>query len=51
LAEQVLASKYCVSSDDLFEEDGSFYEQYQEEFNRLYDQIEEQIMCLDSINQ
>jgi hypothetical protein len=49
-AEQVLASKYGVSSDELFDEDGSFYEQYQEEFNRLYDQIEEQMMYLDKCN-
>jgi len=51
LAEQALATKYGVSPDELFDEDGNFYEQYQGKFNRFYDQIEEQIMCLESINQ
>ena len=46
LAEQVLASKYGVSSDELFDEDGNFYEQFQNEFNRLYDRIEEQMTHL-----
>ena len=46
LAEQVLASKYGVSSDELFDDDGNFFEQYQEEFNRLYDRIEEQMTHL-----
>jgi len=40
LAENVLASKHGVSTNDLFDEDGSFYEQYQDEFDKLYDQIE-----------
>jgi hypothetical protein len=46
LAEQVLASKHGVSTDELFDEDGNFYEQYQDEFNRLYDRIEEKITDL-----
>ena len=50
LAEQVLASKHGVSSDELFDEDGSFYEQYQEEFNRFYDRIEEQMTLLEERN-
>ena len=43
LAEKALASKYRVAPDDLFDEDGSFHEQYQDEFNRFYDLIEEQM--------
>ena len=46
LAEQVLASKHGVSPDELFDEDGNFYEQYHEDFNRLYDSIEEKITDL-----
>ena len=50
LAEQVLASKYGVISDDLFDEDGNFYEEFHEEFNRLYDRIEELMMHQDNSN-
>lgn len=48
LAEQVLAVKHGVYPDDLFNEDGNFYEQYQDEFNRLYDRIEEQMTHLNN---
>ena len=50
LAEKILASKHGVSTNDLFDEDGSFYEKFQDEFNRLYDQIEEQMMHLEEYN-
>ena len=50
LAEKILASKHGVSTNDLFDEDGSFYEQYQDEFNRLFDQIEEQMIHLEESN-
>ena len=42
LAEQALASKHKVPPENLFDEDGNFYEQYQDEFNRFFDLIEEQ---------
>jgi hypothetical protein len=51
LAEQVLASKHGVSPDELFDEDGNFYEQFQDEFNRFYDQIEEKITDIEISNQ
>jgi hypothetical protein len=51
LAEHVLASRRGVSPDDLFDDDGNFYEQFQDEFNRLYDRIEEKITNLESSNQ
>jgi len=51
LAEQVLASKHGVLSDELFDGNGNFYEQFQDEFNRLYDRIEEKITYLKSNNQ
>jgi hypothetical protein len=51
LAEQVLASKNGVSPDELFDHDGCFHVHYQDEFNRLYDRIEEKITDLESINQ
>ena len=43
LAEKALASKHGVPPENLFDEDGSFYEKYQDEFNRFYDLIEERI--------
>jgi hypothetical protein len=43
LAEKVVASKHDKMPDDLFNDDGNFHEPYQEEFNRLYDLIEEKL--------
>jgi hypothetical protein len=43
IAEQVLACKHAKKPDELFDGDGNFYEPYQEEFNRLYDCIEEKL--------
>jgi len=43
LAEKALASKHGVSPDDLFDGNGNFYEQYQDEFNRFYDLLEDRI--------
>jgi hypothetical protein len=51
LAEQVLASKHGVSPDELFDHDGNFHVHYQDEFNRLYDSIEEKITDLENSNQ
>jgi len=50
LAEQVLASKHSVSSNELFDDDDNFHEQFQDEFNRLYDRIEEQMTHLNNNN-
>ena len=43
LADRLLASRHGVSIDDLFDHDGNFHEQYQDEFNRLYDILEEKM--------
>jgi len=43
LAEQALATKNGVTPDELFDADGCFYAQYQDDFNRFYDRIEEQM--------
>ena len=46
LAEIALAARYGVSQDELFDEDGNFYPQYQETFNTLYDYAEERMAPL-----
>ena len=43
LAEKALAARFGVSQDELFDEEGSFYPQYQDTFNALYDYAEEQM--------
>ena len=48
LAEMALAARYGISQDELFDEDGSFYPQYQDTFNTLYDYVEEQMTHLES---
>ena len=50
LAEQALATKNGVTPDELFDENDCFYEQYQDEFNRFYDRIEEQMISLNNNN-
>jgi hypothetical protein len=51
LAEQILASKHGKKPDELFNDDGNFYEPYQEKFKRLYDLIEEKLTYHDFNNQ
>jgi len=46
MAEIALAARYGVSQEELFDEDGSFYPQYQDTFNTLYDYAEEQVAPL-----
>ena len=46
LAEIALAARYGVSQEELFDEDGSFYPQYQDVFNTLYDYAEERMAPL-----
>ena len=48
LAEQALAARKGVMPDELFDENGCFYEQYQDDFNRFYDRIEEQMIHLNN---
>jgi len=46
MAEIALATRYGVSQEKLFDEDGSFYPQYQDAFNTLYDYAEERMAPL-----
>ena len=53
LVEKALATTHGVSTCDMFDENGCFYEHYQDLFNRLYDFAEEQILLInenDSVN-
>jgi len=49
LTELALATKHGVSPESLFDEDGNFYKQYQDEFNRFYDLIEEQLIIINNL--
>jgi hypothetical protein len=44
LSEGIVASRHGLSAEALYDADGCFYEQYQDEYNRLYDRIEQQMM-------
>lgn len=46
LADITLVSEYGISFDDMFDENGSFYEEYQDRFNDLYDEIEERLLMI-----
>ncbi len=46
LADIALVSEYSIPLDDMFDENGSFYEEYQDRFNDLYDEIEERLSTL-----
>jgi hypothetical protein len=50
LAEIVLAARYDVTPDELYDEDGCFHQQYQDVFNRLYDFAEGQMKHLVNVN-
>jgi hypothetical protein len=45
-AEKVIVSKHGISTGELFNSDGYFLEQYQEEYNKLYDLIEDRLKNL-----
>ncbi len=46
LADIALVSEYGIPLDDMTDEDGSFYEEYQDRFNDLYDEIEERLSMI-----
>ncbi len=46
LADTALVSEYGIPLDDMTNEDGSFYEKYQDRFNDLYDEIEERLSTI-----
>ncbi|GHT36838.1 hypothetical protein AGMMS49574_29100 [Bacteroidia bacterium] len=43
LADIALESEYGISREEMIDENGSFYEKYQDRFNDLYDEIEERL--------
>ncbi|MPL86363.1 hypothetical protein SDC9_32343 [bioreactor metagenome] len=46
LADTALVSEYGIPLDDMSDENGSFYEEYQDRFNDLYDEIEERLLTI-----
>lgn len=46
LSDTALVSEYGIPLDDMTDEDGSFYEKYQDRFNDLYDEIEERLLTM-----
>ncbi|KAA6301309.1 MAG: hypothetical protein EZS26_002506 [Candidatus Ordinivivax streblomastigis] len=46
LADIALVSEYGIPLDDMTDEDGSFYEEYQDRFNNLYDEIEDRLSTI-----
>lgn len=44
LADLILEAIYNIPSDDMCNEDGSFYEEYQDHFNDIYDEIEDRLL-------
>jgi hypothetical protein len=46
LADIALVSEYSIPLDDMTDEDGSFYEEYQDRFNNLYDEIEDRLLTI-----
>ncbi|MEA5128302.1 MAG: hypothetical protein VB074_08970 [Proteiniphilum sp.] len=47
VAEILLEQEFGIPSNDMFDDDGQFYEQYQDRFNDLYDDLEEELINLD----
>jgi hypothetical protein len=47
LAEIVLENEFGKSSEDMYDDNGSFYEEYQDRFNELYDDIEDKLLNCD----
>ena len=47
LTDIALESEFCISIEDMCNEDGCFYEKYQDRFNSLYDEIEDILINYD----
>lgn len=46
LADTALVSEYGIPLDNMSDENRSFYEEYQDRFNDLYDEIEERLLTI-----
>ena len=46
LADIALVTEYGIPLDDMTDENGSFYEEYQDRFNDLYDEIEDRLSTI-----
>ena len=44
LADLQLEQEYGKDREDMCDENGSFYEEYQDRFNNIYDDIEERLL-------
>lgn len=44
LAEAIMETEFCKSREDMYDENGSYYEEYQDRFNTLYDEIEDKLL-------
>lgn len=49
LAESAMEQEFNISSDGMYNEDGNFYEKFQDRFNDLYDEIEDRLLNHDFI--
>jgi hypothetical protein len=47
VAEILLEQEFVIPCDEMFDEDGHFYEKYQDRFNDLYDDLDEGLISLD----
>lgn len=46
VADILLEQEFGIPSDEMFDENGQFYEKYQDRFNDLYDDLEEELINL-----
>jgi len=44
LTEFVMEAEFGKSREDMYDKDGSYYEKYQDRFNCLYDEIEDELL-------
>lgn len=51
MADEVLEKEFGIPVEDMCNKEGSFYEKYQDRFNYLYDDIEEQLLIHDFITE
>lgn len=50
LTDLILETEYNIPRDEMYDENGSFYEEYQDRFNDLYDDMEDKILSHDFNN-
>lgn len=47
LADLVLVNRHGIPLEDMCNDDGEFLEEYQEQFNQIYDKMEDAVICFD----